>query len=240
MVTPGKSITVRLATAADLRAVLSLHKLEREALGHLPSPAIQQRLQAHDISVAVDGLTVVGYLLTYSPRRPGKTQDHVHHVCVAPDWRRRGVATQLLQAAVVKARQKDRAWILAWCRASLPANLFWLACNAIPTHIRPGGDKRGVPIVLWQIPIAPPVRPANLLPVEPHRAGARSANRSDIRHINAREILSWNLLRPGKSCLDGPSAREAARPPKAKVAARARLVAAAGVGRGRSTASLLS
>lgn len=214
---PGKSIVIRPANSADLAPILQLHRSEREALGHLPTPAIRQRIRSHDVTVAVDGKRVVGYLLTYSPRRPGKTQDHVHHVCVHQSWRRAGIGSQLLRAAVANARQKDRTWILAWCRVTLPANRFWEATGAIPTHIRPGGAKRRVPILLWQLPIAPPSNPAKLTIVEPHRAGQRSANRSDIMHVDARQLLAWNLLRPGKSCLDATPARRAARPPKAHV-----------------------
>lgn len=227
--------STRPANFTDLAAIVHLLRRDTEALGCLPTPAIRQRIRAGHVHVATVGAEVVGYLVTYSPRRPGKTADHVHHICVRADLRRRGIATLLLRGAAAAARQIGRTWILAWCRASLPANSFWRATGAIPTHIRPGGEKRRVPIVLWQLPIAPPKAPANLVPVEPHRAGARSANRSDIRHISARELLAWNLIIPGKLDAERPSARRAVRPPGAKVAERARPVAAAGGGRPRST-----
>lgn len=237
---PTPAPAIRPANLNDLAAVQQLHRADRESLGMLPLPAIRQRIQAGHVHVATINTQVVAYLLSYSPRRPGKSADHIHHIVVRADLRRAGIATLLMEGAAARARQIGRCWLLAWVRASLPANSFWQACGGILTHIRPGGDKRRVPIVLWQIPLTLPTSPANLTPVEPHRAGARSANRSDIRHISARELLAWNLIQPGKSNLIGPSARRAPRPPGAKVGARARLVAAAGVGRGRSTGSLLS
>src|SRR6266567_4398522 len=202
MTPPGKSILIRTALPADLPAILSLHKLEREALGHLPSTAFKKRLAAGHLAVAVDGKSVVAYLLTYSPLRPGKTHDCIHHVCVAPSHRRRRIASELLRTAVAAGRQNGRTWLTAWCRITLPANRFWEATGAIPTHIRPGGVQRHVPILLWQLPLSPPIPPAKLIPVEPHRAGSRSANRSDIHHVNARTLLAYDILRPGKSCLD--------------------------------------
>lgn len=97
----------------------------------------------HHIAVAVDQGTVVGFASAVHYIHPDKKQPElwINEVAVAPEYRRRGLAKQILQTLFDKARELGckEAWVL-----TEPDNV---AANALYRSV--GGQKHADPQVMY-------------------------------------------------------------------------------------------
>ncbi|MGV3559321.1 GNAT family N-acetyltransferase [Larkinella arboricola] len=104
-----------LPPEALLRAIISLH--QRVFVGQTPEELFQEFEEVKDrhmlTLVALDDQTVVGYKMGYQ-RKPGHFYSWLG--CVSPDYRRQGIAGELMR------QQHD------WCKAN--------GYRAIRTHTR--------------------------------------------------------------------------------------------------------
>lgn len=97
----------------------------------------------HHIAVAVDRGTVVGFASAVHYIHPDKKQPElwINEVAVAPEYRRRGLAKQILQTLFDKARELGckEAWVL-----TEPGNV---AANAL--YRSAGGETHPDPQVMY-------------------------------------------------------------------------------------------
>src|SRR6266446_5571363 len=149
---PANSYCVQPAVLSDYDGVRELEKPDKERVGLIPAKALVRRIRMGDVYVVRELGDVLGYAVTYSHLRPWQLAQPLHQIVVRAEFRRRRIATALVTALLERAAFRGRWWTIAWCRASLPANRLFQSLGFHCTHIRAGGEKRHVPLLLWQRP----------------------------------------------------------------------------------------
>ena len=107
-----------------LGEVRALWRSNSITLGFLPDGAFADHARRRQILVALDRKDrCVGYLLYYSPLRPAFRDVTITHLCVDKIYRRRGVATVLINH--LKNRTKHCGGIRLRCCRDYEANALW-------------------------------------------------------------------------------------------------------------------
>lgn len=135
---------LRLALPDDLRFVVALQNANRESVGHLPTPALEERIQRHTLTLALENGEPCGYLL-YDYRDDIL---RVPQACIQYDSRRQEHGRALV-AWTVQLHPNILEMRLR-CAADLEANLFWRGMGFSCVGVIAGGKRRGRKINLWQ------------------------------------------------------------------------------------------
>lgn len=138
-------VTIRQAFPDDLRYVMALQRANRESVGGLPSPAMQERIDRGTLALASINDDPVGYLLY--DLRDGILR--IAQACIQYDARRRTYGEQLWQWLVNRHGPQMREARLR-CAADIDANVFWQSQGFTCLGIVKGGTRRGRLINLWQ------------------------------------------------------------------------------------------
>ncbi len=147
------SIRIRLATADDETAILYLAKLESNRVGFLPRQAIRDRIASADATVAeCDGRTV-GYLIGRPRLKCAPWVRPVTQLVVDPDFRRRGIASNLIVDLARVAIANGQSALQAWTRVDLPAVQLWAALRFHSIAERPPRNARNRAAVLFRLPL---------------------------------------------------------------------------------------
>ena len=109
----------RLALNADLPYMMGLQRANRESVGGLPAPALQDRIDRGAAFLGLINGDPVSYLLC--DLRSGVLR--IPQACVQYDARRREYGKQLVSAAFAYYSPFDEVRLR--CAADLEANLFW-------------------------------------------------------------------------------------------------------------------
>lgn len=153
-------LTIRQANLDDLRYVMTLMRANRESVGGLPSPAIEERISRRTLLVAFLNNEPCGYLL-YDLRN-GVLR--IPQACIQYDARRRKYGEQLL---AVLLSQVDPDEINVRCAADLEANLFWREMGFTCLGTVGGGKRRRRTINLWAMWLQPRLFRADEVAVAP-------------------------------------------------------------------------
>jgi len=158
--------TVRRATHADGDYVMALQRSNRESVGGLPRPAIDERLARSTVVLGVLNGDPMGYLMwDYSG---GIVR--IPQACIQYDARRRKYGVALVSWLL--AAHPYASEIRLRCAADLEANVFWRDMGFICTATVAGGSRRGRLINAWLLDLgsalmlAPTVTPAAQLRVD--------------------------------------------------------------------------
>jgi len=135
----------------DTSFIIGLMKTETDALGFIPSTAIQSRWipKGHYIIQKDSRGKRRGYLL-YGPPKAGRDL-HVNQVCIEYDQRLRGFAFLAVRELINIAHDADCAAITLRCASTLPANWFWMAIGFQLIGITAGGLRRGRTISTYRL-----------------------------------------------------------------------------------------
>ena len=132
-------IVVRVLEAGEAQL---LDTAVNEVFDHPIDPRWSARFFAdprHHLAVAIDDGRVVGMISAVDYVHPDKApQLWINELGVAPEWRRRGIATRLVETMLAHAETLEctDVWLLTE-RDNLPARAFY---ESLPT----GGDGEGV------------------------------------------------------------------------------------------------
>jgi hypothetical protein len=143
------TLTVSTADDNDLTYVVSLMRANRESVGGLPVPAIQERVQRGTVLLARINGDPVGYILY--DRRGGVLR--IPQACIQYDARRRRYGIALMQALLAKHPDLDE--ISLRCAADLEANIFWRDMGFTCVGTSAGGKRRGRTINAWTLWLTP-------------------------------------------------------------------------------------
>jgi hypothetical protein len=138
------TVPVRLALPADLPYVVALQNLNRESVGHLPTPALAERVDRGTVALSEENGEPCGYLLydyTAGVLR-------IPQACIQYDARRQTFGHALV--AWVTGRYPELAEMRLRCAADLEANLFWQGLGFHCVAVVAGGSRRGRKINLWR------------------------------------------------------------------------------------------
>jgi hypothetical protein len=137
-------VDVRQAQTPDLRYVVSLMRANRESVGGLPVPAVQERIDRGTVLLASINDDPVGYVLY--DFRGGVLR--VPQACIQYDARRRRYG-EVLVARMIARHAAELREISLRCAADLEANVFWRDMGFTFVGAVPGGKRRGRTINLW-------------------------------------------------------------------------------------------
>lgn len=129
--------------SAALDEVRTLGDKNSRYLGFLPSSVFDEFASRRRILAAVVDGEVVGYVAFSPHRRLVK----LVHLCVAEDFRGRGIAAHLLSR--LSADYADSDGLTAHCRIDFPANTAWPKLGFVPVMERSGRSKRGSTLRVW-------------------------------------------------------------------------------------------
>lgn len=137
-------LSCRMAISGDLAYIVGLQNDNRESVGHLPTPAIAERIERGTISIGHLNGWPFGYLLY--DFRGGHCK--IHQACIQYDARRKLYGATLLWWTLDRLDHKQSVTLR--CAADLEANLFWKAMGFTPIAVQDGGKRRGRLINVWR------------------------------------------------------------------------------------------
>lgn len=135
---------IRLATVDDLPFVMALQRRNRESLGGLPTPAIEERIHRRTLLIGTLNDDAAGYLL-YDYRDDVL---RIPQACIQYDARRRTYGERLVGQLL--NLYPDAKEIRLRCAADLEANVFWRALGFVCVGTIKGGSRRNRILNLWQ------------------------------------------------------------------------------------------
>ena len=134
--------SVRLAALEDVSYVMALQRANRESVGGLPKPAIEERAVRSTLALGLLNGEPCGYLMF--DLRDGVMR--IPQACIQYDARRRKYGEALV-AWLLKHYPADE--IRLRCAADVEANLFWRDMGFTCTGVVRGGSRRGRLINCW-------------------------------------------------------------------------------------------
>lgn len=142
-------VCVRKAMLGDVDAIKRIADENRSSIGFLRRAVIEQATQSGEVFVATVTGKVVGFQIYYHRKTDGQTT--LHSKCVMKHFRRRGIATQLVDAVSGEARSLRRGFLLLKCPADLSSNEFHRKYGFVKTRLEKG-KKRDLNV--WVLPLA--------------------------------------------------------------------------------------
>ena len=152
---PLRVVGIEVVPKARIDDVIALGDKHRNTLGHLPFAGYNQSAQRGHIVVALDATTdsesptLAGYCL-YDPTVRADRYARIVHLCVADEFRGRGVTHQLL--ALVRERCSDRLGLRLRCRDDWEASKAWPSLGFEPVRQLVGRSKKGSVLTEWWSP----------------------------------------------------------------------------------------
>ncbi len=128
---------------------MALQRANRESVGGLPQPAIEERLARGTLVLGVLNDEPMGYLM-WDYRR-GDVR--IPQACIQYDARRRKYGEAMV--AWLVQRYPDANEVRLRCAADLEANLFWQDMGFVCSGVLKGGSRRGRLVNAWTLWLAP-------------------------------------------------------------------------------------
>jgi hypothetical protein len=132
---------ISIAGTADISYIVSLQHKNKESVGFLPKPAIEERLKAGRIFLGRLNGEPFGYLLF-----DGRREVNVLQACIQYDARRRQYGAELYSWAL---KTWDADFVRLKCAADLESNLFWQSMGLECVGVVNGGKRRGRKVNIW-------------------------------------------------------------------------------------------
>ena len=111
--------SVKKASPRDLPAIKALADANRDSLGRA---ALERSIRCGQLVVACVAGQLVGFQSYYHRKRDLDTK--LYYKCVAPAFRRRGIATLIVDEVVRESVSLGRRRLVLKCPEELPSNAF--------------------------------------------------------------------------------------------------------------------
>lgn len=144
---------IRKAKATDLLFIRDLQRRFTNQIGFLPTQATQRELERGRILIGTLNDDEAGFLYTLPRLTSQPTTTAIIQTAVRMDAQRQLLGLQMITQIAHAAAAAGQTILQAWCKANLEANHFWQAAGFKPIAIRPGGNGKQVPHILWRLPL---------------------------------------------------------------------------------------
>jgi hypothetical protein len=138
------SFSHRYAVAGDVPFVMALQRSNRESVGGLPRPAIEDRVRRGTLLLGLLNDEPAGYLMF----DVGAGLLRIPQACIQYDARRRRYGEALVGRML--GDNPDVSEVRLRCAADMDANLFWRDMGFTCVGTTQGGKRRGRLLNLWQ------------------------------------------------------------------------------------------
>ncbi len=142
----GSEINLYKATLADLDEIKRIVDDHKQELGFVIRPALAHSIDKSELIVAkLSSERVVGFA-HYRHRKDGQTT--LYNLVVIDEFRRKSIATRLIEALEAEARTLGQQFILLKCPSDLIANHFYKAIGYELIDLEDGKHKR---LNIWRL-----------------------------------------------------------------------------------------
>lgn len=144
-----------VAGLEHLPFINALQRRYTNEIGYIGQEATRVRVEQQNVLISTENDEPAGMLLgkLIAPTMPGVTP--IFQAAVCYDAQRRHHGEALVHALKRRSIAAGNTAIQLWCRTDLDANEFWRAQGGIACAARTGGKGRGLPHILWRIPLIP-------------------------------------------------------------------------------------
>ena len=149
MPTPGENV-IRCATPGDLPYVTHLQKIHSNAVGFLPTKALEWYIDAGHLRVITENDDPAGYIVARPKFRWNNAMAPLTQTAIDFSAQRRHLGLALVLQHARIARERGQVAVQAMCRADLDANLFWSAAGFVEIGRYQPDNKRNQPIICWR------------------------------------------------------------------------------------------
>lgn len=143
--TKKRSLSIRKGRLTDLASLKVVADANRDALGFLPRPKLEEAVKAERILVATIGRTIVGFVVFRHRKRDHQTT--LSDICVSSAWRRCGVGKALVDALKKECICRKRHFIRLKCPVDLAANEFYRHIGFTHVNVEKGRSRE---LNIWQ------------------------------------------------------------------------------------------
>ncbi len=144
MSTQQTPVIIRKASPDDVQAVKAIADANRESIGFVLRPVLQEHTRRGWLYVAGTPDRVVGFV-NFRHRRDGWTV--VYEICVEASARKQGIGFQLLSQLYADGMCQGQRGIRLKCPEGSPANEFYATIGFQCIGVAPGKQRN---LVLWQ------------------------------------------------------------------------------------------
>lgn len=145
------NIVVRLAEKQDIDQIKAIADANRDALGFLPRPKIEDAVKAERIKVVTDNGQILGFVI-YRHRKTDQ-QTTLSDICIAESHRSRGAGKLLIETLYKECQSFSRDFILLKCPEDLSANHFYRKMGFHHERTENGRARR---LNVWRMNIIQP------------------------------------------------------------------------------------
>jgi hypothetical protein len=147
---PRCSVSVRLATLADLAFIDGLQKQHTHMVGWMPTKTLEGKIKLKQVIVADDeGGNAVGYCIGNDKYFKHENVGVIYQLNVAPGKQRNLVGASLVKAMFDRAAYGCKLFCL-WCAQDIEANRFWESIGFIPLAFRAGSRAKDRIHIFWE------------------------------------------------------------------------------------------
>lgn len=149
MPNPGENV-IRPATAADLLYVQHLQKMHSNAVGFLPTAALQWYIREQHLRLITENDEPAGYIVARPKFRWNSLMAPLTQTAIDFSAQRRHLGLALVLQHARAARDRGQVAVQAMCRADLDANHFWHAAGFVEIGRYAPDNTRKQPIICWR------------------------------------------------------------------------------------------
>lgn len=172
---------IRLASLADLSYVTSLQRKFSNQLGFLPTRALEEYLEARQVTLTTENNDPAGYLIARTSLKSRPELASITHACVQMDAQRRSHGLAAVSHFIAIAKLQGAIGVQACCRLDLDANEFWKAAGFKAICFLTPDNARRQPLICWRLPLVKKLPLWFAAP--PTRAGSTAAPPRMVRDI---------------------------------------------------------
>jgi hypothetical protein len=150
IIQPASRPSIILAKTEHMKFVSALQKKFSNALGYLPTAALQWYVEQKRVGIAFENGEPAGYVLGRTHYKYQPLMRPITQAAVAMDAQRRHHGLGLVARVCEQAQATRQLAVQACCAADLDANEFWMVAGFVAVDVLKPDNARGREIIVWR------------------------------------------------------------------------------------------